>query len=130
MTRAFTFLAGTFALCGCAPPDADYSSKELYGLFATTKPTEVPLEGQSITVRGAVLSTSDSWLLPEGWTSLALHDGGTGKGEAVVCNFPPENASQLRRLRAGDTVLIRGVCKGRFALDFRIPMLSDCERLR
>lgn len=120
MIRCAYLLTLCFFVVGCRrEPAADLTAADFHDQYKDWRKANERYVGQSIAIRGGILDISDSFLTPYGWKSVALGRPGAG----VICHFPPTAVGELERLVPGESVVVRGVCKGEFG---GMPILSEC----
>jgi hypothetical protein len=123
MVRLCYSIAICFVVIGCSRPASDFTAVEFHDHFKDRKAAYQRFEGKTVAIRGEVLSVGDSWLTPAGWKTVELGQERAG----VICQFTKDSADQADRLSVGQSVVIRGICKGDFSGS---PILSECVVVR
>jgi hypothetical protein len=127
--RVMRYLAPAFGLilltAGCEGPKADLSAADLRTAYRDVSKADPLYKDRTFAVSGTVKWVGDTMVTSAGSRTVYLAGGADDKEIAVVCNFPPASAAQAERLREGQRVVIRGVCRGDLWRE-GVPTLSEC----
>lgn len=126
MVRNLISLVVCLLLTGCrdrSDDPADMAPEALHKEFEDWPKAKRKYVGQFITIRGTVMTITDSWLAPYDWKSVAMGQPTAG----VICHFPSKSLTPPNDLSPKQIVRIRGRCIGEFD---GIPILSECRVVR
>jgi hypothetical protein len=125
MRRILLGVLACVTAAGCFARRPDISAVSLHRDYENAAAADAKYRDRTLNVSGTVLGVDHSWVTPADYLTVAIGEGRDGRFKGVCCHFPPASAWQAARLKQGDLVVIRGICKGVLFNGF--PNLWDCS---